>query len=127
MSDTTPQPVSNGCRKYVKSRIDLNNFNTFINVNVDLLQIMDVIKSAVDAGIQEYKRSVEPDIDYVTQSEAQRYLRRLGYRPSILFKWKSENLLTPVKTGDSKNSSVLYSLAEIKKLVCSIQIKNLLL
>ena len=94
---------------------------------MDLLQIMDVIKSAVDAGIQEYKRSVEPDIDYVTQSEAQRYLRRLGYRPSILFKWKSENLLTPVKTGDSKNSSVLYSLAEIKKLVCSIQIKNLLL
>ena len=125
MSDTTPQSVSNGCRKYVKSRIDFNNFNTFINV--DLLQIMDIIKSAVDAGIQEYKRSVEPDIDYVTQSEAQRYLRRLGYRPSILFKWKSENLLTPVKTGDSKNSSVLYSLAEIKKLVCSIQIKNLLL
>ena len=125
MSDTIPQSVSNGCRKYVKSRIDFNNFNTFINV--DLLQIMDVIKSAVDAGIQEYKRSVEPDIDYVTQSEAQRYLRRLGYRPSILFKWKSENLLTPVKTGDSKNSSVLYSMAEIKKLVCSIQIKNLLL
>ena len=125
MSDTIPQSVSNGCRKYVKSRIDFNNFNTFINV--DLLQIMDIIKSAVDAGIQEYKRSVEPDIDYVTQSEAQRYLRRLGYRPSILFKWKSENLLTPVKTGDSKNSSVLYSLAEIKKLVCSIQIKNLLL
>lgn len=93
---------------------------------MDLLQIMDIIKSAVDAGIQEYKRSVEPDIDYVTQSEAQRYLRRLGYRPSILFKWKSENLLTPVKTGDSKNSSVLYSMAEIKKLVCSIQIKNLL-
>lgn len=124
MSDTTPQSVSNGCRKYVKSRMDFNNFNTFINV--DLLQIMDIIKSAVDAGIQEYKRSVEPDIDYVTQSEAQRYLRRLGYRPSILFKWKSENLLTPVKTGDSKNSSVLYSMAEIKKLVCSIQIKNLL-
>ena len=34
MSDTTPQPVSNGCRKYVKSRIDFNNFNTFINVHL---------------------------------------------------------------------------------------------
>ena len=32
MSDTIPQSVSNGCRKYVKSRIDFNNFNTFINV-----------------------------------------------------------------------------------------------
>ena len=104
-----------------RRRINITNYI------MDLVQIMDIIKSAVDAGIQEYKRSVEPDVDYVTQSEAQRYIRRMGYRPSIIFKWKSENLLTPVKTGDSKNSSVLYSMAEIKKLVCSIQIKNLLL
>ena len=110
-----------------RGSVTLRRHKTITDDIMDLLQIMDIIKSAVDAGIQEYKRSVEPDIDYVTQSEAQRYLRRLGYRPSILFKWKSENLLTPVKTGDSKNSSVLYSMAEIKKLVCSIQIKNLLL
>lgn len=32
MSDTTPQPVSNGCRKYVKSKIKFNTFNTFNNV-----------------------------------------------------------------------------------------------
>jgi len=32
MSDTTPQSVSNGCRKYVKSRIIINTFNTFNNV-----------------------------------------------------------------------------------------------
>ena len=39
MSDTTPQPVSNGCRKYVKSRIDFNNFNTFINVTYTKMNI----------------------------------------------------------------------------------------
>ena len=33
MSDTIPQSVSNGCRKYVKSRIIINTFNTFNNVN----------------------------------------------------------------------------------------------
>ena len=32
MSDTIPQSVSNGCRKYVKSRIIINTFNTFNNV-----------------------------------------------------------------------------------------------
>ena len=32
MSDTTPQPVSNGYRKYVKSKIKFNTFNTFNNV-----------------------------------------------------------------------------------------------
>ena len=32
MSDTIPQSVSIGCRKYVKSRIIINTFNTFNNV-----------------------------------------------------------------------------------------------
>ncbi len=35
MSDTIPQSVSNGCRKYVKSRIIINTFNTFNNVSKD--------------------------------------------------------------------------------------------
>ena len=37
MSDTIPQSVSNGCRKYVKSRIIINTFNTFNNVNIEYL------------------------------------------------------------------------------------------
>jgi hypothetical protein len=36
MSDTIPQSVSNGCRKYVKSRIIINIFNTFNNVTEKL-------------------------------------------------------------------------------------------
>lgn len=32
MSSTTPQSVPSGCRKYVKSRIKFNTFNTFSNV-----------------------------------------------------------------------------------------------
>lgn len=32
MSSTTPQSVLSGCRKYVKSRIKFNTFNTFNNV-----------------------------------------------------------------------------------------------
>lgn len=32
MSDTIPQSVPNGCRKYVKSRIIINIFNTFNDV-----------------------------------------------------------------------------------------------
>ena len=39
MSDTTPQSVSNGCRKYVKSRIKFNTFNTFNNVETKVKQV----------------------------------------------------------------------------------------
>lgn len=37
MSDTIPQSVSNGCRKYVESRIIINKFNTFNNVKTSEL------------------------------------------------------------------------------------------
>ena len=37
MSNTTPQSVLSDCRKYVKSRIKFNTFNTFNNVATALL------------------------------------------------------------------------------------------
>ena len=37
MSDTIPQSVPNGCRKYVKSRIIINTFNTFKNVPINMV------------------------------------------------------------------------------------------
>ena len=44
---------------------------------------------------------------------------------SMLNKWKEAGLLTPAKTGDRQNSTVLYSFAEIKRLVCTIQMKTI--
>ena len=92
---------------------------------MELDRLMSIIRTAVDAGIQEYRRSVEPEEDDISQAEAKRYLRRIGYKPSMLNKWKAAGLLTPAKTGDRQNSTVLYSFAEIKRLVCTIQMKTI--
>ena len=62
MSDTTPQSVSNGCRKYVKSKIDFNNFNTFINVN----KIRKYLIHLLGGVTEEY---CERKIDYHTRVE----------------------------------------------------------
>lgn len=52
MSDTIPQSVSNGCRKYVKSRMIVNTFNSFNNVTRS--EMYEVIKTY---GLQEpFKR-----------------------------------------------------------------------
>ena len=47
MSDTTPQSVSNGCRKYVKSRIKFNTFNTFNNVDLSKIVFTGVVIGGV--------------------------------------------------------------------------------
>ena len=48
MSDTIPQSVLNGCRKYVKSRIIINTFNTFNNVTEKDKKLIEEANSTHD-------------------------------------------------------------------------------
>ena len=92
---------------------------------IELKDLLSLISDAVDAGVQQYVRSCDPQADYIKQGEAKRYLQKLGFRPVMLQRWVDGGLLTPVKTGDAQNASVLYSLADIKALVSSIRLKGM--
>ena len=52
---------------------------------------------------------------------------KMGYQPIMLKKWREDNLLVPVKLGDSRNSAVWYSLTDIKELILTLQTHNLML
>ena len=94
-------------------------------MNIELKDLLAFVTEAVDAGVQKYVRSCDPGSDYIKQGEAKRYISRLGFRPAMLQRWVDGGLLTPVKTGDAQNASVLYSLADIKALVSSIRLKGI--
>ena len=94
-------------------------------MNIELKDLLALVTDAVDAGVQQYVRSCNPDADYVKQGEAKRYLQKLGFKAAMLQRWVDGGLLTPVKTGDAQNASVLYSLADIKALVSSIRLKQM--
>ena len=94
-------------------------------MDIELKDLLSLMTDAVDAGVQKYVRSCDPSADYVKQGEAKRYLQRLGIRPAMLRRWVDGGLLTPVKTGDAQNASVIYSLADIKALVSSIRLKTM--
>ncbi|MBR4500023.1 MAG: hypothetical protein IKP11_05740 [Paludibacteraceae bacterium] len=94
-------------------------------MEIELKDLLSLVTDAVDAGVQKYVRSCDPSADYVKQGEAKRYLQRLGIRPAMLRRWVDGGLLTPVKTGDAQNASVIYSLADIKALVSSIRLKTM--
>lgn len=83
------------------------------------------VELAVDAGVQRYRRSIEPEDDRVNQAEAKKYIARLGYRPVMLRRWVDNRLLTPVKVGDKQNSPVYYSMADIKTLLTTLKLKEL--
>ena len=94
-------------------------------MNIELKDLLSLISEAVDAGVQKYVKSIDPAADYIKQSEAKRYIARLGYRPAMLQRWTDARLLTPVKTGDAQNSSVLYSLSDIKAVISSLRLHGI--
>ena len=94
-------------------------------MDIELKDLLALMTDAVDAGVQQYVRSCDPQADYIKQGEAKRYISRLGFRPAMLQRWVDSGLLTPVKTGDAQNASVIYSLADIKALVSSIRLKTI--
>ena len=94
-------------------------------MNIELKDLLSLVTDAVDAGVQQYVRSCDPGADFIKQGEAKRYLQKLGFKAAMLQRWVDGGLLTPVKTGNAQNASVLYSLADIKALVSSIRLKDM--
>lgn len=94
-------------------------------MEIELKDLLGLVTDAVDAGVQKYVKSCDPQADLIKQGEAKRYLQRLGFKAAMLQRWTDSGLLTPVKTGDAQNASVLYSLADIKALISSIRLKGM--
>lgn len=94
-------------------------------MEIELKDLFDLVAKAVDAGVQTYIRSVEPSKDHINQAEAKEYISKMGFRPATLRKWVEEKLVHPVKTGDRQNATVLYSLAELKKVIASLELKSI--
>lgn len=94
-------------------------------MNIELGELLSLMTEAVDAGVQTYIKSIEPTSDYIKQSEAKRYIAKLGYKPVMLQRWVDDRLLTPVKTGERQNATVLYSMSDIKTLISTLRLKNI--
>lgn len=94
-------------------------------MNIELGELLSLMTEAVDAGVQTYIKSIEPTSDYIKQSEAKRYIAKLGYKPVMLQRWVDACLLTPVKTGERQNATVLYSMSDIKTLISTLRLKNI--
>jgi hypothetical protein len=90
-------------------------------MEISLADLRKIITSAVEVGVENYMKAREPETDMLKQADAKRYLSKVGIQPVMLKKWVDCSLLTPVKTGSSQNAPVMYSLAEIKELIFTMQ------
>lgn len=94
-------------------------------MNIELKDLLSFVTMAVDAGVQSYKKSVEPASDRVNQAGAKSYIKKMGFQPVMLQKWVDAHLLTPIKVGERQNAPVYYSMAEIKNVISSVKLKSM--
>ncbi len=90
-------------------------------MEITLTDLRKIIETAVEVGVESYMRAREPETDLLKQADAKRYLLKVGIEPVMLKKWVELSYLNPIKTGESQNAPVLYSLAEIKKVIFTLQ------
>ncbi len=89
-----------------------------------LTEHYELAAMAVDAGIQRYEQSRNPDGDRVSKGKAERLLKQYGKQAVLLQRWTDAGLLRPVKHGEKQNSPVYYSLAAIKGLLYASAVKR---
>jgi hypothetical protein len=94
-------------------------------ISTSLHDIQRLIDYAVDAGIQAYERGRDPDGDMIKRGEAERLISRRGFQPVMLRKWTEAGLLVPIKKGDGQNSPKWYSLADVKKVMATMKLKQM--
>ena len=94
-------------------------------INITMKDLTWLISHAVDAGVQEHMKGIDPSQDKMKKSQAERFLKERGFRPVMLLKWAEAGLLHPVKSGETQNCAVYYSKAEIKKAICIVKAKEI--
>lgn len=93
-------------------------------MEITLSQLMHLMTRAIDAGVQQYAAGIDPRSDNISQADAKRCIKRYGYPSTMLKKWVSAGLLTPIKTGTRQNAQVLYSLAQLKRVISTLTLKD---
>ncbi len=93
-------------------------------MEISLLDLKRIITSAAELGVENYMKVRDPETDLLKQADAKRYLNKYGIPTTMLKKWSENCIITPIKTGNSQNAPVMYSLAELKQAILTAQVYN---
>ena len=77
-------------------------------MNISLTDFQRLVTIAVDAGIQGFLKSREPQTDRIKQSEAKRFLVERVYQRTARLRWVEAGLVTLRKKGKARHAAVWY-------------------
>ena len=77
-------------------------------IQLDLYEIKNLCMHMAELGAAQYVRQTKPSADLISQREAYRM-----FSENRVKRWKQAGILTTIRKGETANSKLLYSLAEL--------------
>lgn len=88
--------------------------NIAMKIKIELFELKNLLIEAATLGAEAAEKRRSPTSDRMKQREVHRWLKTLGHKPAILDKMVKEELVKPLRNGESKNSPLVYSRMEIE-------------
>ena len=95
-----------------------------MTIDIDDIRVKDFFAEVIAIAIRRHEETLRPQGKTINQSQAKEYLKRVGFEPSDLKKMIQANLITPVKMGESRNSSVKFSTKQFYSAVDKLRVNN---
>lgn len=95
-----------------------------MTVTFELFELKNICMKMAELGAAANEKKRSPVSDKIKQREAYRWLKTLGYEPSLLDKLEKEGLVHKKRKGASKNSPIMYSKFEIQSAINALKISK---
>lgn len=93
-------------------------------VTLDLFELKDICMQMAELGAAANEKKRSPISDEIKKREAYRWLKSLGYEPSLLDKMDNNGLIHKKRKGTSKNSPLMYSKFEIQSAINALRMND---
>jgi hypothetical protein len=95
-----------------------------MTVILELFEFKNICMSMAELGAAASEKKRSPVSDEIKQREAYRWIKALGYEPSLLDKLEEEGLIHKKRKGTSKNSPLIYSKFEIQSAISALRMSK---
>lgn len=82
----------------------------------------EIVAEAVHMGMNAHMRMLHPSSGMFTKAQAEDYLRRRGFKASVLSVWVNAKMVKPNQPGNKKNSPIYYDANEIDEAILGVKV-----
>lgn len=95
-----------------------------MEIKLELFELKNICMDMAELGAAASEKKRSPASDKITQREARKWIKNMGYAPGFLDSLEDAGLVKKNRNGPAKNSPWMYSKFEIQSAINSIKMNG---